>query len=468
MFLGVHVILMRLWGDKSGPCMQFLHASFAFGAFIAPLIAKPFIQDIGENEDNYNTSLVFSIFCDIGNETTLCNETTSSVECVCVDTIVEACNGTVSEVVDIFYDDMYTNESCTLITVAVAEDVTLRFGWAYWISAIFLLIPFLAFIYFAIKYDLRCDLANSVQVQMSQESEEDEMNLIEESENVTSEANLAEGASEDSSKDELDTHTSQDNNETSSSSADNIFTPKTYGYPAFFILFCFMLCYVGSEVSYGSLVFTYAVEGQLQFGKQAAANVTAIFWGFFAFTRLFSVILALFKVRASIMMSMNISGSLIAIFILVVLPHNHIAIWIVSALLGASFASIYPTTMTWLSEHLPITGKATSVVVAGGNLGDILVPSAIAALVGNVNTDSFVYSIFSLIVTSTILIAVLFIMTAIYQRRHRSHSKTSKTYHKLDVVPNETDETIAVENSSLNSEPLVTDQSDDHLETTLL
>ena len=450
---------MRLWGDKSGPCMQFLHASFAFGAFIAPLIAKPFIQDITDPEEDYNTSFVFNITCNTGNETHLCNNT-SSVECVCGDTVTEACNGTVSEVINIYYDDMYINQSCTLITDSVTEDVTLNFGWAYWISAMFLLIPLLAFIYFAIRYDF----VNSVQVQMSQESE-DEMSLIKQSGDVISEMNLVDGANDDSSElaAKQDSH---DDNEVSCLS-DDVFTPKTYRYPAFFILFCFMLCYVGSEVSYGSLVFTYAVEGQLQFDKQAAANVTAIFWGFFAFTRLFSVILALFKVRASVMMSMNLSGSLVAIFILVILPHNHIAIWIVSAFLGASFASIYPTTMTWLSEHLPVTGKTTAVIVSGGNLGDILVPSVIAALVGNVNTDSFVYCIFSLIVISTVLIAVLFIMTAIYQRKHNSHSKTKK-YKKLDVVPSETEETIAVENSSLNSEPLGVEQSEDHLETTLL
>ena len=214
-------------------------------------------------------------------------------------------------------------------------------------------------------------------------------------------------------------------------------------------LFSFLMCYVGSEVSYGSLLFTYAVEGRLNFDKQAAANVTAVFWGFFAFTRLFSVILALFKVRASIMMSMNLSGSLVGILILVILPHNHIAIWIASAVLGASFASVYPTTM---SEHFPVSGRLTSVLVAGGNLGDIFVPSAIAALVGNVNTDSFVYCIFVLLVLSAVLVAVLFAITALYQRRHRSQVKGVQ-YRKLQVGASKNAENGgAIGNGSLVSE----------------
>ena len=39
---GVHAVIMWMWGDKSGPCMQFLHFAYAFGAFIAPLISNAF------------------------------------------------------------------------------------------------------------------------------------------------------------------------------------------------------------------------------------------------------------------------------------------------------------------------------------------------------------------------------------------------------------------------------------------
>ena len=403
-FEGVHAILMRLWGDKSGPCMQFLHAAFAFGAFIAPLIAKPFIQDIDDfEENNYNTSLV-----SCNNLTSPCNNQ-STVECVCSDVVTTACNETSSGDVEIYYN-MSSNNSCSVFAKQENEEVTLRFGWAYWISAIFMVIPLLAFVYYAVKYDFTSLFRVTVWTQETEEG------LIIEVDQETAD----EGGVENSDDDEY-------------SSSNKMFTPRTYKYPAFIILFFFMMCYVGSEVSYGSLLFTYAVEGRLNFDKQTAANVTAVFWGFFAFTRLFSVILALFKVRASIMISMNLSGSLIAILILVILPHNHIAIWIASAVLGASFASVYPTTMTWMSEHLPVSGKATAVLVAGGNLGDIFVPSAIAALIGNVNTDLFVYCIFVLVVLSAVVVTVLFAITALYQRRHRSQLKGVQ-YHKLQVI----------------------------------
>ena len=271
------------------------------------------------------------------------------------------------------------------------EALTLNYGWAYWISAMFLVVPLLAFFYFALRYNIISSLKN-------RSKEDDYLELNQETDG------LANGASTGKS------------NPSSNAST----TIKTYKYPSLILLFCFMFAYIVSEVSYGSLLFTYAVEGELQFDKQTAATLTALFWGLFAFTRLFSVILALLKVRASVMMTMNVCGSVVAIFILLILPHNHIAIWITSALLGTSFASIYPNTMAWLSQHIPVSGKVNAIVVAGGNLGDILLPSGIAALVGSVSPDSFVYSIFAFIILSAVFITLLFIVTVIYQKKHQT------------------------------------------------
>ena len=354
---------------------------------------KPFIQDIQDTDDEYNTSLVFNVSCTDKNFTNVSScDDIASVGCVCMDAVTEACNKTSTDVINIYYNISSNASNCTVITEA--EKFTSQFGWAYWISAMILIIPLLAFNYFTVRY------------------------------NITDYWKKRTSQEEETTEDRDDQVLLKDLSVTHATSKE--FTPKTYKYPAFIFLFCFMLCYIGSEHSYGSLVFTYAVKGRLQFDKQTAATLTAVFWGLFAFARFFSVILALLKVRSSVMMTMNVSGSAVAILILLILPHNHIAIWITSALLGASFASIYPTTMTWLSEHLPVSGKTTAAIVAGGNLGDILIPSGIAALVGNVNPEYFVYCIFVLIILSTVLIALLFTVTFLYQRRHKCDMDSAK------------------------------------------
>ena len=49
-------MLMRLWGEKVGPCMQVLHFSFALGTVIAPLISKPFISEEKASADGANST----------------------------------------------------------------------------------------------------------------------------------------------------------------------------------------------------------------------------------------------------------------------------------------------------------------------------------------------------------------------------------------------------------------------------
>ena len=49
--------------------------------------------------------------------------------------------------------------------------------------------------------------------------------------------------------------------------------------------------------------------------------------------------------------------------------------------------------------------------VAGGNLGDILIPAAVGALIGYVNPQAFVYCTFSAVVISAVLITILFGLT---------------------------------------------------------
>ncbi len=73
----------------------------------------------------------------------------------------------------------------------------------------------------------------------------------------------------------------------------------------------------------------------------------------------------------------NLVGSILASTIMVFFIRNAVAIWLGSALLGMSYASTFPTLMTWMSETLNVTGKKSSVIITGGALGIITIPSAI-------------------------------------------------------------------------------------------
>ena len=307
---------MRLWGEKVGPSMQLLHFAYALGAFLAPVISKPFLSEeiSGTNSSNISFQLANLTCSDHWNDTqglgsgelldmyvynhTDCMELVNST---CV-VLAARSNLTREELSSVILDGLIDCSNMT--TMPSLQGDLIR--WPYWISASFFILPLLAFAYYAIKFELmRCCTVRDIS------------NSTPSSESIKKPATKL---------------------------------PFVYKVISYSLLFLFMFLYVGLEASFGTLIFTASVKGKLNFGKPMAAVLTSVFWGTFAFMRLFSVILALLKVRASTMIAMNLSGSLLAATIMVFFPHNATAIWIGAAVLGSSYAAIYPTTMTWLQR----------------------------------------------------------------------------------------------------------------------
>ncbi len=388
--------------------MQVLHFCFAFGAFIAPLVAKTFVTEQSEdllavNATDYNVSfscedtLNGTLSSDKNIDLLMLDEIKVDDISSCMDKIHSTCqNLTASSVITV-------SNNCTLI---YGDDgFTSNFAWAYWIASTLFVPSLIAFIYFAIskEFSKKCSKRNEVEI-----SEEDE-------------------------------EAKKNKSNTSSKQA------AWFLIIMFTLLFIFMFLYVGLEVAYGSLIFTVAVKGELGFSKSDAAVLTALFWGTFAFARLFSVLLAVLKVRSSVMIACNLSGSFLASLILVFYPHDPIAVWIGSGVLGASYASIYPTTMTWMSENTEASGKATSVLVAAGTLGDISIPSIVGVVIAKVSKDSLLYITFGGILISVLVVAVLFLVTCLYNRSRRK-GVTTNTVVKYEKLNEETKDCNLSEN----------------------
>ncbi len=482
---------MKMWKGNAGPCMQILHFSFALGAFFAPLLAKPFISEEADDEVSSNAVSSCAKLLDetpfvFDNETRNANDSFETnctlLLAICSDLSANYSLGSVY--VDV---DLLISGNCSNATDASNSDPgangSLLFAWAYWIAAVFFVPPLVAFIYYAVRLELlqRFRKSLSAQLTASQEVDREELNDCE-----TAEIGSPEEVVEDVDRGERnDFETSEigspedvvqdvDTGEQNDIETSEIVTPEDvvqdvdkaeqndfeienpedvvsmkqslcYRILLLTLLFNFMFFYVGLEVAFGSFIFTVAVKGELQFSKQKAALLTSVFWGTFAFTRLFSVLLALVKTPASWMMTGNMSGSLLAASIMLAFPHNATAIWIGAAVLGTSYASIYPTTMTWFAEHTEVTGKTTAVLVTGGTLGDIALPAAVGFLVGHVTPDSLVYFTFVGILVSAVFLALLFLSACIERRHRRKRSAGIATVHYTRVTEDASENGLTVD-----------------------
>ena len=192
-----------------------------------------------------------------------------------------------------------------------------------------------------------------------------------------------------------------------------------------------MYCYVGLEVSYGTYVFVFAVKGDLGFSKQRAALLSSVFWGSFAFARCFSIAISLCKTPPSFMMAGNLTGSLVASLLMVIWNNTETVIWIGSALLGASFASIFPTVMTWLSRHTIPTAKATAVLNTGALLGDMTLPLLVGLLLDNLAPVSLLYINIIFVGIAVLICVCMVTVVELWGTKWRKHRQQHFRYQRL-------------------------------------
>ena len=392
-------MLMRMWRDAAGPCMQVLHFCFAFGAFVAPTIAKFFIsEDRDQSTDNSTAESI----------------TTSS---------------------SLHFPSTFPPPD---------DDDQSRFRLAYWIVSTLFLPSLIAFMYFAIKFEFLEHKQNMSVDETQGHSDDEEIELEMNTLSTTTAAVAAtqqDGGPPAGMEDILQT------------AQEDVLTKEReqgvkYKYILLVSLAVFMFVYVGMEVAFGTLIFTVVVRGTLDFSKSQGTEVQSLFWGTFTFGRLLSILLVACKVRSSIMISLNLLGSLVAAAIMVAFVHSIPAIWIGSAILGSSYSSIYPTVMTWMSENVQASGIATAILVTGGMLGDITLPAAVGAVVARVSPDSLFYMTFMGVVVSVAIVALLF-----WTARVKKRSEKEESLHHLHVSDvSVTEETTKLMNDNENSD----------------
>ena len=372
---------------------------------MAPLIAKHFIHEVAAEKTDFNGTC-FDLRMNFNSSTSMtCSGPVATLPVTddCFLQFKEICeNVTTFNIEDFSYMDM----NCT--TTTSNTDPSTDFKYAYFIAASLFLPALIAFIYYSFRQECIGRCCTKLKVARRKSA-----------------------------------HVLKNINALSSEKKINK-PPLSYTIVLFTLLFSFLFLYVGLEAGFGSLIFTVAVKGRLCFAKDTAAVLQSVYWGTFCFTRMFSVIFAILQVRASVMIGGNLFGSFVASLIMIFYIDNAMAIWIGSAVLGMSYASIFPTVMTWMSENAKATGKATAVLVTAGTVGDITLPAVMGAIVAQVSPESLFYFTFVGVIISAGTAAIMF-LTACLQKQRQSSVRGRKVVVKYKHLDDDND--IVVESS---------------------
>ena len=172
------------------------------------------------------------------------------------------------------------------------------------------------------------------------------------------------------------------------------------------LLFVFYFLYVGAEVGYGGFIYTFAVNDQtVKFTPSNATQLNSVFWGTFALGRGVSICIA--SVLSPLnMVLLDILGCIVSSLALAYeADTNATVLWIGTATLGASMASLFPAGISWLESHAPVTGSMASFLIVGAAVGEMAVP----LLLGNLFTsDIGPMSLMYIMFVISVLTAVIF------------------------------------------------------------
>ena len=153
---------------------------------------------------------------------------------------------------------------------------------------------------------------------------------------------------------------------------------KKTNYLLIVLMVLFFALYVGSEVSFGGWVYTYAVAMKLM-NTTTAALMTSLFWGSLTLGRLLSITIAA-KFKLSSVLFSDVVGVLVSVGLVVLWPKSEAIIWIGTFGTGFAMASIFPTMLSLAESRLHITGQVTSWLFVGASIGSMALPWLIGQL----------------------------------------------------------------------------------------
>ncbi|XP_022105943.1 sodium-dependent glucose transporter 1A-like [Acanthaster planci] len=421
---GANVVCLRLWGKRSSPFLQALHFCFAVGAFLAPLLAAPFIPTDIILATNRTAAVPKTSFVHTWGEagTTKPVEQTTLLENASTVTIGETTISTTAT-------SMTSAKSATMTTAITTKDTTVNNVHETTTAKDTTVAP--------MEGATANGIENATTTQTTEREESNMSNQTVQTAVSTGNSTVAttKGArnitttpttgTEESNQTAVTTSVSTAN-PTSESQVEvssavppgqfrNVYiiigvfsmlvstsffyffctspvrpppssTPGQYGdresknmdfkYTVLGLMFLFYFLYVGAEVTFGGYIFTFATQAQdgKLMNETSASLLNSAFWGSFATGRGLSICLAS-VLEPHMMLILDMVGCIASSIALSWCGDtNSIVLWVGTVVLGLSMASLFPAGISWLESYHRVTGSMATILVVGSAFGEMVFP----------------------------------------------------------------------------------------------
>jgi FHS family Na+ dependent glucose MFS transporter 1 len=173
--------------------------------------------------------------------------------------------------------------------------------------------------------------------------------------------------------------------------------------PVAIMVLCFIL-YVGAEVGYGNWIYTYTFKQGLG-SEVEAAYLTSAFWGSFTLGRLLAVWIST-RARTLAILYADFAGCLASLALILLFRESSTVLWVGTALLGVSMASIFPTFLNLSEERMHVTGTMTGWFLVGSSLGSMILPWGIGQAFVRLGAGAMVIIVFAAVILNVIALIV--------------------------------------------------------------
>lgn len=169
------------------------------------------------------------------------------------------------------------------------------------------------------------------------------------------------------------------------------------------VLFFFLI--VGAEASFGGWIFTYALALDLG-GATSAAYLTSGFWGALTLGRLLAIPISA-RLRPRYILIISLLGCLASVAIILLWPGSTAVLWLGTLGMGLGMASIFPSTLSLMGRHMPISGRITGWFFMGASAGGMSLPWLIGQLFERSGPRATMVTIMLALILSAVVFAGL-------------------------------------------------------------
>lgn len=138
----------------------------------------------------------------------------------------------------------------------------------------------------------------------------------------------------------------------------------------FSLLFFAFALPVGAERAYGNFLFSFSVESILKMSPESASILKTVFWASFTSGRGIAT-LASNWAPPHTLIACEIAIKIISAFLLAFLANtNPIILWVMSGVLGATIAPIFPACLVWTNLYIEMNAAMNAFAYLSTALGD--------------------------------------------------------------------------------------------------